>query len=110
MAFTLNDLNSAGAFVATAPVKRTITFTLDDGEERSGDIHVKRLSIGDHEKLFLGAPDKESRTALLISEVITLGEDGTEKISFQQAYQLHPSIAGAMIQQFNEVNSGAKKN
>ena len=110
MALTLNDLNSSGAFVSAAPVKRSITFTLDDGEQRSGDIHVKRLSIGDHEKLFLGAPDKESRTALLISEVITLGDDGRERISFEKAYQLHPSIAGAMIQQFNEVNKGGEKN
>lgn len=110
MSFTLEQLSTTGAFVPTAPVKTEITFTLDDGIQHTGDIFVKRLSIGDHEKLFMGAPDKESRTALVISEVITLGENGKERISFNKAYQLHPSIAGAMLNAFNEVNKGGPKN
>ncbi len=110
MNLDLEQINTAGGFISSAPLKREISFTLDDGVERTGFIHVKRLSIGDHEKLFLGAPDKESRTALLISEVITLGDQGKEKISFTKAYQLHPELAKAMIQQFNEVNKGGPKN
>lgn len=110
MDFTLSDFANSGAFISEVPIKRTITFTLDDGVEHTGDIHVKRLSIGDHEKLFLAATDKESRTALLISQVITLGEGGKEKISFEKAYKLHPSLAGAMIKEYQEVNKGGEKN
>lgn len=110
MALTLNDLKTSGGFISSAPVKRTITFTLDDGVPRTGEIYVKRLSIGDHEKMFLSANDKQSRTALLISEVITLGEDGKEKISFEKAYQLHPALAAEMIKEYQAVNNGGEKN
>lgn len=110
MDLTLNELTTSGGFISSTPVKRTISFTLDDGVERTGEIYVKRLSIGDHEKLFLSGADKESRTALLISEVITLGADGKEKITFKQAYKLHPSLAGEMIKQYQEVNNGGEKN
>jgi len=110
MELTLTDISDHGGFIPDAPVKREIKFTLDDGIERTGFIHVKRLSIGAHESLFLGGADKESRTALLISETITLGKDGKEKINFKNAYYLHPALAAAMIEQFKEVNNGDKKN
>lgn len=110
MNLTLSELNSSGGFISATPIKRSITFKLDDGIERTGDIHVKRLSIGDHEKLFMSVTDKQSRTALLISEVITLGEDGKEKISFEKAYKLHPALAAEMIKEYQAVNNGGEKN
>lgn len=110
MELTLTDISDNGGFIPDAPVKCEIKFTLDDGVERSGFIHVKRLSIGAHESLYIGAQDKQSRTALLISETITLGKDGKEQISFKNAYKLHPSLAAAMIEQFTIVNNGGKKN
>jgi hypothetical protein len=39
---------------------------------------------------------------------VTLGEDGKEKISFQDAYRLDPAWAGAMLTAFNEVNTPKK--
>ncbi len=110
MALNLSDLNNAGGFISDQPIKRTITFKLDDGVEHTGDIHVKRLSIGDHEKLFMSVTDKQSKTALLISHVITLGEDGKERISFEKAYKLHPALAAEMIKEYQAVNNGGEKN
>jgi hypothetical protein len=104
----LKELRAMGALVSDIPVPKKITFTLDDGVERTYDIHVKRLSVGDHEKLFIADKDQQSRTAKLISEAITLGADGKERLPFKEAYSLHPSIASAMLGAFNEVN-GAKK-
>lgn len=110
MALTLNELTKSGGFISATPIKRTITFKLDDGVEHTGDIHVKRLSIGDHEKLFTSVTDKQSRTALLISEVISLGDEGKERISFENAYKLHPALAAKMIEEYQAVNNGGEKN
>lgn len=107
---TLENLKNSGGFIASAPVKKEITFKLDGDDEHTGFIYVKRLSIGDYEKLFMIAPDEQSKTAHLISETITLGDDGSEKISFTDAYQLHPSLAAAMLAAFNEVNKAERKN
>lgn len=107
---TLQNLKDTGGFIASAPVKREIKFKLDDDQEVAGFIHVKRLSIGDYEKLFVLTPDEQSKTAHLISETVSLGENGEEKISFTDAYQLHPSLAASMLSAFNEVNKGQKKN
>ena len=107
---TLENLETSGGFIASAPVKKEITFTLDDGVEQKGFVHVKRLSIGDYEKLFVLTPDEQSKTAHLISETITLGEGGKQKISFTKAYQLHPALAAAMLAAFNEVNKADRKN
>lgn len=105
---TLKELRGLGAFIPDKPIKKEIKFKLDSDEELSASIHVKRLSIGDYESLILNETDTRSRTAKMISSAITLGDDGKERISFEDAYRLHPSLAGAMISAFNEVNSAKK--
>lgn len=103
---TLKDLKALGGVVSEVPVEKEIKFTIDE-QEYTAKIHVKRLSIGDHEKLF-GKGDDGERAAHLISHAVMLGEGGKERISFKDAYQLHPRLADAMINAVNEVN-GAKK-
>lgn len=112
---SLKDLQALGAFVSDKPVKKTITFNLPDPNdegatvEHTYDIHVKKLAIGDYETLFLTDKEDRSRTATLISNAITLGKDGKERIDFKDAYRLHPNLAGAMVAAFNEVNSAKKR-
>lgn len=105
---TLKDLQGLGAFVSDKPVRKDITFKLDGDEEYSATIHVKKLSVGDYDALFLGGPEERSRTARMISDAITLGDNGAERIKFEDAYRLHPRLATAMVTAFNEVN-GTKK-
>lgn len=109
---SLKELQAIGGFIADKPVLKTIKFQTPDeaGElvDRVYDVFVKRLSVGDYEALFLTDKEEKSRTAKLISETIMLGKDGSERISFQQAYKLHPSLAAAMVEAFNEVNSAKK--
>lgn len=105
---TLKDLKAMGAFIPDTPIEKEIKFRLDDGEEVSSTIFVKRLNIGEYESLFLNDKEERSRTAKMISEGIRLGDKGQERLTFQQAYTLHPSIAGAMITAFNEVNTPKK--
>lgn len=105
---SMKDFKGMGGMVSPIPVKKEIKFKLDGDEELSGTIHVKRLAIGDYEALFLVDGEERSRTAKIISEAVSLGPDGKERISFKDAYQLHPALAGAMIVAFNEVNAAKK--
>lgn len=108
---SLKELEALGAFIKDEPIRREIKFKLDDGTEHSAVIHVKKLSVGTYEKLFLGIlEDKNGRSARVISEGITLGETGKEKIPIEKAYTLHRGIATAMLDAFTEVNGGKPKN
>lgn len=105
---SLKDLQALGAFVSDKPVKKEITFKLDGDDEYTATIHVKKLSVGDYETLFLTEKEDRSRTATMISQAVTLGPDGKERISFEQAFKLHAGLAGAMVNAFNEVNLAKK--
>lgn len=100
-------LKEIGAFVPDVPVKREIKFKLA-GQEYDATIHVRQLSAGDYETIFLAGESGRSQTAEVISKCVTLGDSGKEKISFEEAYKLHPSVAAAMIDSFNEVNAQKK--
>jgi len=108
---SLNDLKAVGAFVVDELVKKDIKFKLDD-EEHEFQIFVRRLSIGLQEEIFMSGGDSDkSRTAKMISEAVRLGETGEERMSFQDAYKLHPVIAVAMSKAIGEVNrSSGRKN
>lgn len=105
---SLKDLRSKGGFVSAIPVKKNIKFKNEDGVEHDADIHVRRLSAGDYETIFVAESENRSRTAQIISQCITLGPEGKEAISFTDAYQLHPNLAGEMVNAFNEVNAPKK--
>lgn len=105
---SMKDLKEMGGTVSPIPVKKEIKFTLKDEVEYTAVIHVKRLGIGDYEALFLVEGEERSRTAKIISQCITLGPSGKEPITFKEAYQFQPALAGAMIVAFNEVNSAKK--
>lgn len=105
---SLKDLRSKGGFVSGVPVKKNIKFQNDDGVEHDADIHVRRLSAGDYETIFVAESENRSRTASIISQCIKLGPEGKESIGFEDAFQLHPNLAGAMVNAFNEVNAPKK--
>ena len=97
---TLNDLKKMGGVVSDEPVEKEIHFTIDD-QEYTATIHVRRLSIGDHEKLF--GVDATERASNLIARAVLLN-GGKDSISVKDAYRLHDSLATAMIAAVNEVN------
>jgi tail assembly chaperone len=105
---TLKELKTLGGFVPSQPIKKEIKFKLDGEDEFTAIIHVKKMSIGDYEAFFIVDKEERSRTAKIISEAITLGDEGKERISFEDAYRLHPRLATAMAEAFNEVNLAKK--
>ena len=107
----LKQLNELGGFIPDEMVKKEIKFKLDEGgDEIVAEIFVKRLSIGNHEAIWANAGEDTSKTAKMLSEAIRFGEDGKEKLTYEDAYRLHPSIALAMSQAIGEVNGGDRKN
>lgn len=105
----IDFLKSFGGIVSNDPVRKTVKFKLK-GKQHSFEIGVIEFSVDDHERLFLGASD-ESQTARLISQVVRLGDDLSQKLTLEDAKKLHPTVATAFMKAFNEVNGeGAEKN
>lgn len=108
----LKQLKEKGGFVAALPVAKEITWKHQDesGEEVTDvfTVHILKQSFGSIERLFIG-PDDRSKSAAFIAECIRLGENGEEKMSYEDAYQLDPSLAGALVAAANEVNGTGNK-
>lgn len=104
---TLKELTASGAFAPKELVRKEISFDID-GQTCNATIHVKALGIGDYEAIYNDKDDKKSQTASAISEAILLGENGTERLSFEQAFRLKPEVANAMLTAFGEVNNPKK--
>lgn len=105
----LKDLKAKGGFVSSKPVRKEVVWTRKvDGDEVSDEfvIHVRPMSYGDIERIFIDPKDEErSRTAALLSESVLLGEDMKERLSYTDAYQLAPSLAAVLAKAVNEVNA-----
>ena len=103
----LAQLQAAGAFVEAAPVKTPVTWTRQNatGEEVSDtfDGWVRRRSFGTLERVAMLGEDR-SKSAKMLSECILLGEE-QEALSYEQAYQLDPSLAFALVQAVKDVGA-----
>jgi hypothetical protein len=100
----LAELKAAGGFVSGEPVKTPVRW--ERGEEViEFSVHVRRLSFGEYERLYIDPKDKErSRTAGLIAASILLGEKGDEPMTYKDAFQLDTSLAQALIAAIREVS------
>ena len=104
----LKELRAKGAFVSAHPVKKSVTWKTSEGEDVAFDVYVKKLSFGDYERLFLSESDDRSRMARVLAETVKLGDEGKEDLSYEDAYQLEPSLARALIDAVNGVNAAPK--
>jgi len=101
----IEQLTALGGVISAAAVPEEITWIRED---ESGGlltdsflIHVKQLAYGDIEQFRNAQANKKdlsrSYAAHLISLGVRLGENGEEQLTYEQAYQLHPTLAGAML-------------
>lgn len=102
----LSDLTAKGGFVALAPVQKEIAWVKKvEGVEETltFNVFVKRRTFGSIERVFSGAEDR-SKAALFIAESIRLGDDASEALTYEQAYNLDPDLASLFLKAINEVN------
>lgn len=92
---SLAALTAAGAFVDPAPITRTVTWKDVDYKVR-----VVRPSAYDLRKAILAHAEANKLTEvdnammgpLMLSVYLRFGEDGTERLTFEQAMSLDPSL------------------
>lgn len=99
----LSELQVSGGFVDTTPVKKEITWQKPGGDPLTFDVYVVRQPFGAVERAFDGETDR-SKGANMIQMCIRLG-DGTEQLTYEQAYNLHTSLAWAFVAAINEVHN-----
>lgn len=101
----LQKLRESGGIVPSEPIKKAVKWRND-----TFNVFVVRQSFGSVEQLVQGL-DGRSRSAALIASFIRLGDDAAEQMSYEDAYQLHPELAGEFVRVVNEVYEGdeAKK-
>jgi len=113
----LKTLREKGGIVPSVPVKHEVTWThaAEDGSELADTftVFIRRLSCGVIDRIRAAArtavKDGDtalSERALIISEAVLLGEDGSERLSYEDADALEPSLAEALTAAVNAVNGG----
>lgn len=108
----LKTLRERGAFAPAAPVPHEVSWTHPDenGNEVTDTftVHVVKHSAGSVERLRARARSDagsvQQWTALLISESIGLGEDGSERLSVVDADRLDFALANVLVDAINAVN------
>ena len=99
----LQKLRESGGIVPSEPVKKTVKWRND-----KFNVFVVRQSFGSVEALVQGMEGR-SRSAALVSSFIRLGDDASEELSYDDAYQLHPELANEFVRAINEVYEGEEQ-
>jgi hypothetical protein len=103
------ELQKIGGFVPSEPLKTDVTWTPPEGDQVTFAVHVKRLSAGALERLWSENRKDRSHSAALIADAVTLGEKGEERLSYEQAFQLAPSLATALLDCIDRINPQKKQ-
>lgn len=100
----LLELQGMGGFVDTEPVEKEVEWKGPGGQDHKGKVFVVRQPFGAIEQALVNSGDR-SQGAKLISLCIRMGEGASEALTYEQAYNLHPSVAWAFVAAINEVNT-----
>lgn len=100
-------LNTIGGFTPNEPAKRTVDVTLD-GKEHTFDVFVKRKKCStiddDHEAYRNG-----KRPASYKISTTICNEDGQPVFTYDEAGELAPELATALLLVITEVNEPSPK-
>ena len=111
----LSDLQARGAFVSKEPTKRELVWRHadpDTGEiiDDAFSVFVVHPSYGDIETRVAQAGDTaRAAQSAAIAACIRLGENAEEQMTYEQAYQLDPSLALLFIKAINDAGVIPKK-
>jgi len=111
----LADLQSRGGFVSGGAQKRAVEWTHIDDETGKlvtdkFDVFVIQPSYGMIDTAFRESKEQiTSAQAAAIAACIRLGENAEEKMTYDQAFSLHPALAMALIEAINSAGVVPKK-
>jgi len=105
----LKQLKARGGIVDGQPVKKEVSWKHLDAESGqevtdSFTLHIRRQSFGVIERLFAQDQTEQSRNASYLAACVSLGDDGTEALGYDDAYNLEPSLGFLILNAVNEVN------
>lgn len=100
----LTKLQEIGGFVPSAPVKKEVIWQPVEGESVTFTVHIKKLSAGSVERLWSDTRKDRSHAAALIAESVLLGDEGTERIPYDKAFELELSLANVLMEAVDSVN------
>ncbi|WP_421547950.1 phage tail assembly chaperone family protein, TAC [Pseudomonas sp. QD4] len=105
----LKQLKAKGGIVDGQAVKKEVSWTHPDsktGKEVTDTftLHIRRQSFGVIERLFAQGESESSRNASFIAASVALGAEGAESLSYDDAYNLEPSLGFLILNAVNEVN------
>ena len=109
----LKQLKAKGGIVDGALVKKEVIWVHIDSKTKKEvtekfDVHIRRQSFGVIERLFAPGEAEQSRNAKYISGSVLLGEEGTEPLTYEDAFNLESSLGFAILTAVNEVNGTGK--
>lgn len=105
----LQELQNAGGFVEAAPVRLPVEWVKPAAaaavpEVVKFDVWVRRRSFGMVARIWQGE-DNRARSAEMIAASIVLGGPDGDSMSYDQAYQLDPGLAGALVDAINKASA-----
>jgi hypothetical protein len=105
----IHQLKALGGIVDSQKVRKEVVWNRPDslnGEmiAQTLVVHVRRHSFGVIERLFAEQESSHSRNAHYLAASISLGEEGEEALSVEDAFNLEPSLGFLLLNAINEVN------
>lgn len=101
----LSELKKQGGVIAETHIEKEVKWVNAEGEQLVFNVFVRKMSFGDVEKFWdTKFKEDESKTARYISQFLRLGEKGDEILSYNDAFQLEPVLAGAFLNAIKDVN------
>jgi len=105
----LKQLQDAGGFVEVEPVMVAVEWVKPAAGDAAAetvkfDVWIRRRSFGMVSRIMEGSAIDRARSAEMISASVLLGEK-RESMTYDQAYQLHPSLAHALIDAVNKASA-----
>lgn len=97
----LERLKQAGGLVSDELAKKQGRWERVDGEVFEFEFFVRRASYGEVRKLGI-TPSGLVGEALMIAACIRLGDDGSEQLTYDQAYNLDPALASVFLNAIGE--------
>jgi len=110
-AFTLNDLKNAGGILTGKVVERPVEWKAYDenGKEVTHRfaVGIVKLSVAATERVYTSG-EGTSRWAMMVHEAIRLGPKFDQRISYEDACNLDPSLFTALSEAAASVNPKAE--